>query len=118
MVRISSLTASSRRLVTAQLADQALADLLTSRSLRAHKLARHCPIGPYVLDYVYSERALVVELGPERPVAALERAEADPRTEGRHRFLAAMGYTVLCLSRDDVLKRPMLALGQIQAALR
>jgi very-short-patch-repair endonuclease len=98
----------SRRAIDAQLAEQALVELLTSRPLRGHRLARHCVVGPYVLDYVYSEQALVVDLQPE----------GGDRYAQRQAFLAAMGYTVIAVSRDDVLHRPLSVLKRIRAELR
>ena len=101
----------SRRAAEARLAEQALAALLASRTLRKHKLTRHCAIGPYVVDYVYFERALVVDLEPP------DRGEGDPRRAARQTFLAAMGYTVLAVSQSEVLQRPLSVTGKIEALL-
>jgi very-short-patch-repair endonuclease len=100
----------SRRAVDAQQAEQALAELLTSRPLRAHRVTRNCIIGPYVLDYVYCERALVVDLQSDR-------VEGDPRQAARQAFLTAMGYTVIAVSHGEVLRRPLSVLKRIRAAL-
>jgi very-short-patch-repair endonuclease len=101
----------SRRQAVAQMAEYALAELLTSRLLRDHRLVRQCAIGPYVLDYVYSEKALVVEL------RAADREEGRAREAVRHAFLAAMGYTVLSVSPAELLQRPTVILAQVRTAL-
>ena len=102
---------SFRRPAAAQLAEHALAEVLSSRSLRDHRVVRQCAIGPYVLDYVYCEKALVVEL-------QAHGREADRAREAvRHAFLAAMGYTVLAVSPADVLQRPASILERVRAAL-
>jgi very-short-patch-repair endonuclease len=101
----------SRRVVGTQIAEQALADLLTSRPLRSHRLTRHCVVGPYVLDYVYCERALVVDLQTSDGPAG------DARRAARQAFLAAMGYTVIVVSHAEVLHRPLSVLKRVRAAL-
>ena len=111
MHRGSPRSAHSRRQVAAATAEHALAELLKSRPFRGHRVSRHCAIGPYVVDYVYSERALVVELQEGDP------QEADSRLAVRHAFLAAMGYTVICIPHKDVLRRPLVVREQIRAAL-
>lgn len=83
---------------------QALADLLGARELRNFTLTRHCEIGPFVVDYLFPERALIVELGPG-PAARLK-------------FLNAMGYGVLTLDPVELLRQPRRALARLQHALR
>lgn len=89
-------------------AQDALASVLQSRSLRPHRFVRHCEIGPFLVEYVCRERSLVVELQP--------RLSNEPR-QARTAFLNEMGYSVLCLSRAELLTRPDKVLSQIRAAL-
>lgn len=95
---------------TDQAVDQALAELLQSRSLRAHPLSRNCEIGPFVVDYVFSEASLIVELQacPHRP---------DRHGRARTAFLGDMGYRIVRVPRQEVLSHPQRALARIQAAL-
>lgn len=92
---------------------QALAELLTARQLRHFPLSRHCEIGPFVVEYLFAECALVVELGVS-PCDDLALAE---RRAGRHKFLTDMGYTVLVLDCSEVLRQPRRALARVRAAL-
>lgn len=69
-------------------ADEALARLLQARSLRPHQFTRDCEIGPFIVDHVCVEQALVIDLSRSRSEA-----------EARCRFLEALGYRVLSVSR-------------------
>jgi very-short-patch-repair endonuclease len=99
-----------QRLAT-QPAHQTLHQLIQSRELLPHRVARHCEIGPFVVDYVFKERSLIVELEPPEPAAL-------PRAQARAALLTGFGYRVLLLSRREVRLRPGEALKQIKAALR
>ena len=93
------------RAAAAPPADQLLDQLLQSRPLRPHRFARHCEIGPFVVDYVCCERSLVVELEKER-------------IEARTAFLTAMGYTVVHISARELRLRPRSVVARVRAALQ
>lgn len=94
-----------------QPAHQTLHQLITSHELLPHRAVRHCEIGPFIVDYVFKERSLIVELEPPE-------ASALPRAQARATLLTGLGYRVLLLSRRDVRRRPRQILAQIKAALR
>lgn len=95
-------------------AEQALADLLSSRELRRHALSRNCEIGPFLIEYLFPQRSLIVELAP----AALT-AESPPgsRHEARLKFLSDMGYAILGISPQELLRHPQRVLAKVRAAL-
>ena len=97
------------RRLEAQPAHRALHELIHSRELTAHRAARFCEIGPFVVDYVYKEHSLIVELEP--------LGEAGPRTQARISLLNSLGYRVLLLSRREVRRAPRKTLERIKAAL-
>ena len=88
-------------------ADEVLTHLLRARSLRPHRFIRECEIGPFVVDHVCVEQALVIDL-------SRTRAEADARI----RFLESLGYRVLSISRRDLFQRPDTVLAQIRRVLQ
>lgn len=93
-------------------AEQALAELLASRELRGYTLSRQCELGPYLVDYLFIERSLIVELAPEvgpSPVAA--------RHTARLRFLNDMGYVVWGVSPRELLRYPDRVLTRLRTAL-
>lgn len=89
--------------------EQALAELLSARELRGFALVRRCEIGPFVVDHLFPEQSLVVELAAESPLAPLQTQRA--------KFLNDMGYTVLTLDPKEVTRHPRRALARLQAAL-
>ncbi len=91
-----------------QRAEQRLLQLMTSRAFAAGP-PRQCEIGPFIVDYVFQQQALIVELEPAPRDAT--------RAQARAAFLREMGYSVLVLSRRELLTRPHRALQQIRAAL-
>jgi very-short-patch-repair endonuclease len=103
---------SPRDLVAA--AEQALAELLASRELRGYTLSRHCEIGPFLIEYMFPQHSLIVELLPG--VLAPESASGS-RYQARSKFLGAMGYAVLVVSPEEVLRRPQRVMAQLRAAL-
>jgi very-short-patch-repair endonuclease len=88
-------------------ADEVLAHLLQARSLRPHRFVRDCEIGPFIVDHVCVEQALVIDL-------SRNRAEAEART----RFLESLGYRVLSVSRRDLFHRPDTVLATIRRLLQ
>lgn len=102
---------SHARLGPARTPDQVLKRLLQARSLRPHRFLRRASIGPFVVDYVCPEKALVIELMNEH--RAFMAQDANDRTVMLERF----GYRVLRFWRKEVLDSPELVLRQILAAL-
>jgi very-short-patch-repair endonuclease len=92
-------------------AEQALADLLASRELRTHALSRQCEIGPFLVDYVFPQRSLIVEL---LPAAELQ---AGSRYRSRTKFLTDMGYVVHGVSPHELLRQPQRVLEKLRALL-
>lgn len=96
-----------RGYVPGQSADEALANLLRARSLRGHRFVRECEIGPFIVDHVCPERALVIDLSRSRT-----------ESEARARFLEALGYRVLTVTRHDLFHRPDRVLARIRRLLQ
>jgi very-short-patch-repair endonuclease len=94
---------------TAVAARDALSRILQSRVLRAHHFACHVEVGPFVVDYVCRERALIVELARSNSGQSQQQA--------RIAFLTQMGYRVLTLTRHEVAKSSAV-IDRIQCALR
>ena len=88
-------------------ADEVLTYLLRARSLRPHRFLRECEIGPFIVDHVCVEQALVIDL-------SRSRTEADART----RFLESLGYRVFSVSRRDLFHGPDLVLANIRRLLQ
>lgn len=82
---------------------QVLAELLATRELREFPLTRHCEIGPYVVEYLFAEQSLVVELAP---------------SDARLKFLTDMGYDVLAIDRRELARHPRRVLGRLRKALK
>jgi very-short-patch-repair endonuclease len=93
--------------------DLVLGKLLQSRSLAPAVFQRRAALGPFVVDYVCMDRALVIELddaGPSTPGAS--------RVDARARFLNQLGYRVLKFRRVEVLEAPAQVIAKVRAALR
>ena len=98
-------------------AEQALAELLTSRELRGHALSRNCEIGPFQVAYLFPERSLIVELVAELAPGILTSGPPNARYEARLRFLNDMGYIVLGIAPQELLRQPQRVLARLRAAL-
>lgn len=96
-------------------AEQALAELLSSRELRGHALSRNCEIGPFQVAYLFPERSLIVELVAELAPGVLTLPNA--RYEARLRFLNDMGYVILGITPQELLRQPQRVLTRLRAAL-
>jgi very-short-patch-repair endonuclease len=71
---------------------------LRDRQLCSEKVRRQHPIGPYVVDFVFLEKKVIVELdGGQHQV----RQVADKK---RDSWLTREGYTVLRFWNNDVMK--------------
>lgn len=82
---------------------QALAELLAARELREFPLTRQCEIGPFVVECLFAEQALVVELAP---------------SDARLKFLTGMGYDVLAIDPRELTRHPRRVLRRLRAALK
>ena len=82
---------------------QALAELLAARELREFPLTRHREIGPFVVEYLFAERALVIEVAP---------------ADARVKFLTGMGYDVLAVDPHELRLHPRRVLGRLRSALK
>jgi very-short-patch-repair endonuclease len=80
----------------------ALAELLAARELREFPVTRQCEIGPFVVECLFAEHALVVELAP---------------SGARQKFLTAMGYQVLAVDPRELTRHPRRTLMRLRAAL-
>jgi very-short-patch-repair endonuclease len=98
-------------------AEQALAELLTSRELRGHALSRNCEIGPFQVAYLFPERSLIVELVAELAPGILTSGPSNARYEARLRFLNDMGYIVLGIAPQELLRQPQRVLARLRTAL-
>jgi very-short-patch-repair endonuclease len=95
-------------------AEQALAELLTARELRGHTLSRNGEVGPFLIEYLFADKSLIVELAP----ALLdEDSLSSHRHQARLKFLGDMGYTVLAIAPQEILRHPQRTLAKLRSAL-
>jgi len=99
------------RLGPARTPEQVLKRLLQGRSVRPHRFLRRAPVGPFVVDYLCPEKAVVIELLAEH--RAFESQDAINRALMLERF----GYRVLRFWSKDITDSPDLVLRQILQAL-
>lgn len=99
------------RLGPARTPEQVLKRLLQGRSVRPHRFLRRAPIGPFVVDYLCPEKAVVIELMTEH--RAFQTQDATDRALMLERF----GYRVLRFWSKEVTDSPDLVLRQILQAL-
>ncbi len=78
------------------------------------RFRRQHPIGPYFADFACLDLQLVVELdgGQHNDPAAIARDNA------RTRFMEDRGFVVLRFWDNDVLRTPMVVLGEIARAVQ
>lgn len=100
----------------AAIEEQALAELLAARELRSFTLTRHCEIGPFVVEFLFREASLVVELLP--PKARSDDSPAGRRQAARVKFLGDMGYAVLAIDARELACQPQRVLARLLGALR
>lgn len=100
--------------------EQALAELLAARELRGFALARHSEIGPFVVEYLFPEQSLIVELASDSALAVSpsDDSPAARRRAARLKFLSDMGYTVLAIDPRELARHPRRVLAGLHAALR
>lgn len=98
--------------------EHALTELLSSRELRGHALSRNCEIGPFLIEYLFPERSLIVELVVELAPGVLTSTDLPPsRYEARLKFLNDMGYVILGIAPQELLRQPQRVLARLRAAL-
>jgi len=102
---------SHARLGPARTPEQVLKRLLQGRSVRPHRFLRRAAIGPFVVDYVCPEKAVVIELMNEH--RAFQTQDAADRALMLERF----GYRVLRFWGREIIDHPDLVLRQILQAL-
>lgn len=83
---------------------------LRNRRLNGHKFARQIPLGPYIVDFVCREQALVLELDGGQH-------SENVRDEVRTAYLVENGYSVLRFWNHEVLRERRAVLETILAAL-
>ena len=94
-------------------AEQRLWWLLRARQIAGAKFRRQHPFGPYVLDFLCTERGLVVELdGDQHAHAEVERHDAV-----RTHHLQSQGLHVLRFSNREVLWETEAVLQRIYTVL-
>lgn len=87
--------------------DDALTQLLRARSLRHYRFVGDVEIGPFVVDHLCPEQALVIDL---------TRSAGEQET--RARFLESLGYRVVVVSRRDLFHRPEAVLLRLRRLLQ
>lgn len=88
-------------------AEQRLRWLMRSRRLRGFRFQRHHAVGPFVVDFICVEEALIVELMGDQHVVGL------PGDAQRKLFLESLGFRVLRLWDSEVLSDPRSALRKL-----
>jgi very-short-patch-repair endonuclease len=91
-------------------ARQTLARLLQSPTLHPHLFVRHASIGPFVVEHVCRERGVIVEVHRGETVAG-------QRLKSRLQFLQSLGFKVVLIKRNDILKHPEVVLEKVRSAL-
>jgi len=92
-------------------AERKIWHLLRSRQLMDCKFLRQHPIGPYIVDFVCIERALVVELDGS------QHQEARERDAARDALLSKRGFVVLRFWDNEVLKETGAVMERILAVV-
>jgi very-short-patch-repair endonuclease len=92
-------------------AEHRLSWLLRSRRLKGLRFRRQHTIGPFVVDFICVEQALIIELVSAQHVLGL-----GPDND-RKRFLESLGYQVLRLWDSEVLSDPRAVLRKVLAHL-
>ena len=80
-------------------AEKRLWEQLRSRTMEGFKFSRQVPIGPYVADFIYRDRRLVVEVDGATHTTEDELTNDNRRTS----FLKSKGYDVIRFQNDEAL---------------
>jgi very-short-patch-repair endonuclease len=92
-------------------AEHRLSWLLRSRRLKGHRFRRQHTIGPFVVDFICIEHALVIELVGAQHVLGV------PADNRRKEFLESLGYQVVRIWDSEVLSDPRTVLKKVLASL-
>ena len=92
-------------------AEQNLWGHLRRKQMKGCKFRRQCPIGPYTVDFVCSQRMLIIELDGEHHN---DQAEADAERTG---WLSSQGYRTLRFWNHEVLHQTEHVLRHILRSL-
>ncbi len=92
-------------------AEQRLSGLVRSRRLRGFRFQRHHSVGPFIVDFICIDEALIVELMGDQHVVGL------PGDTQRKLFLESLGFRVLRLWDSEVLSDPRSALRKLLDSL-
>jgi very-short-patch-repair endonuclease len=92
-------------------AEQRLASLLRHRRLRGYAFSRQHAVGPFVVDWLCIEQALIIELTDDQHALGL------PVDRERQAFLESLGFTVLRFWDSEVLSDPRAILTKLVGAL-
>jgi len=92
-------------------AELRLSGLLRARQLKGYRFRPQHAIGPFIVDYICFEEALIIELVGQQHALGL------PVDTQRKSFLESLGFRVLGLWDSEVLSDPRMALRRILDAL-
>src|SRR5690349_3201672 len=90
----------------------ALGRLLQSKSLGGAQFLPKVTVGPFEVDFVCQDRAVIVELAD-----APQLQYGESQAESRVRFLTQLGYRVVAVSRKEVLRLPDKVIARVRHAL-
>lgn len=100
------------RLGSPRTPELALRRLLQAKILRDVQFQAGAAVGPFVVDFVCHEKALVIELAD-----AGVRQCPGSQTDAREQFLAGLGFRIMCFSRKEVLQLPDHVIAKIRHVL-
>jgi very-short-patch-repair endonuclease len=92
-------------------AEHRLSWLLRSRRLRGHRFRRQHTVGPFVVDFICIEQALIIELVGAQHTLGL------PADNQRKQFLESLGYQVVRIWDSEVLSDPRAVLKKVLSCL-
>ena len=92
-------------------AELRLSALLRARRLKGYRFRPQHAVGPFIVDYICLEEALIIELVGSQHALGL------PADTQRKSFLESLGFRVLRLWDSEVLSDPRTALRRILEGL-
>ena len=92
-------------------AEHRLCWLLRSRRLKGHRFRRQHTVGPFVVDFICVEQALIIELVGAQHVFGL------PAETQRKQFLESLGYQVVRIWDSEVLSDPRTVVKKLLSCL-
>jgi len=94
-----------------QNAEHRLHELLRHRKLKGYRFRRRHAVGPFVVDFICVEQALIVELAADQHALGL------PADAHRRVFLESLGFRVLRFWDSEVVSDPKAVLAKLLEAL-